>query len=171
MPSLRSLIDPAGRSLAFHIRRLQGKLEDLRERVRDAVSRLLGETVADAVQQVVYRLLTPSVCDPPPSSPFSPYYAWPAYRSDVPSWDREDGLGPDYDPNGLDDELREPPPSEPAPRAAPRSRWMRALSCGLRAAAWWLQRHSSPVSPIVAVGLGVVSAFPQRPGRVLARRG
>jgi hypothetical protein len=35
---------------------------------------------------------------------------------------------------------------------------MRALSCGLRAAAWWLQRHSSPVSPIVAVGLGVAAA-------------
>jgi hypothetical protein len=66
MPSLRSLIDPAARSLAYHVRRLKTALEDLRERIRETLSRP-GETAGDAVQRLVHALLATGPTTPPPN--------------------------------------------------------------------------------------------------------
>src|SRR5271166_6418379 len=94
MPSLRSLIDPGGGSLGFHVRRLQTKLEGLRQRLREATARLLGETVANVVEQVVHRMLDPAgVPDPdPPRRPRD-------YEPNSPLWHRPDVPDYDYDPD------------------------------------------------------------------------
>ena len=156
MRTLRSLIDPAGRSLAFQISRLQAKLDDLRERLREAASRLLGETVADVVQQVVHGLLTPTCPVLPPAYPPS------NYRPDSPLWGRRDSPEDLYDPDAVyrrdDPEDYTPEPeTEPEPETRCVSRWRKALAVGLRAASWWLQRRTGRSSLAVAIGLGATA--------------
>jgi hypothetical protein len=155
MPSLRALIDPAGRSLAYHVSRLQAKLDDLRQRLRETAARLLGETVADVVEQVVRGLLAAPV----PNSPLP--YRSRDYRPDRPRWADPDSPDHLYDPHAeyrrddLDEDMpeREPEP-EPEPETPRVSRWRQALAIGLRAAAWWLQRWTGRSSLGVALGLG-----------------
>jgi hypothetical protein len=154
MPSLRSLIDPAGRSLAYHVRRLKAKLEDLRERIRETLSRLLGETAGDVVQRVVNALLATGPTTPPPYLPHD-------YARDGPYWNHPDA--PDqhyaheeyYEPGGPDYDDDEPP--EPTPEPSRFSRWRQALTVGLRATTWWLQQHTGRSSLLVAIGLGVAT--------------
>src|ERR1700722_7001040 len=98
MPSLRSLIDPAGRSLAHHVSRLQAKLDDLRERLREAAARMLGETVANVVEQVVPNLLAPPG-DPDLAPAFRPRDYRDYRRSDPPSWADPDSPESMYDPH------------------------------------------------------------------------
>ncbi len=160
MPSLRSLIDPAGRSLTFHVNRLKARLDELRERLRETAARLLGETVAGVVEQTVRNLLTMPVTTAPP-----PVYRPRDYRA-PPGWadpDSADYLYDPHDPHGIyrreEFEEREPEP-EPAaePAESPRvSRWRQALAIGLRAAAWWLQRWTGGSSLGVALGLGITA--------------
>jgi hypothetical protein len=152
------MIDPEGRSLAYHVRRLKAKLEELRERLREATARLLSETVADVVQQVVRRLLA----TPLPALP--PAYRPAMYDPDTPPWARPDPDDDLYDPqaryerNYLDETEPEPDP-EPAsePETAQVSRWRQALAVGLRAAAWWLQRWTGRSAIGTAVGVGVTA--------------
>ncbi len=159
MPSLRSLIDPAGRSLAHHVSRLQAKLDDLRERLREAAARMLVETVATVVEQVVRELLAPG----PDLAPATRPRDYRDYRrSDLPSW-----VDPDspeyYDPHNphavyrrddSDDDVPEPESEPETPRL---SRWRQALAIGLRAAAWWLQRWTGRSSLGIALGLGATA--------------
>ena len=100
MPTLRSLIDPAGRSLALHVTRLQAKLDDMRERLREAAARMLGETVANVVEQVVRELLaTPGLNQAPEYRPHD-YRDYRNYRrSDVPSWADPESPEDMYDPH------------------------------------------------------------------------
>jgi serine/threonine protein kinase len=49
------------------------------------------------------------------------------------------------------------PPEDDAP-AEPQARpWRQALAAGCRAAAWWLELHPGPWSPVVAAGVGLVA--------------
>jgi hypothetical protein len=160
MPSLRSLIDPAGRSLDYHVSRLKARLDEMRERIRETAARLLGETVANVVEQTVRNLLTMPVTTERP-----PVYRSRDYRA-PPSWadpDSPDYLYDPHDPHGIyrRDELDEPEPEpepETEPEESPRvSRWRQALAIGLRAAAWWLQRWTGGSSLGVALGLGITA--------------
>jgi hypothetical protein len=154
MRSLRALIDPAGRSLACHVSRLKAKLDDLRERLREATARLLGETVADVVEQAVRGLLASPYPDLPPTLP--PH----SYPHDAPLWGHPEAPEDPYDPESL---YRHDDPGEPegvptpAPETPRLSRWRQALAVGLRAAAWWLQRWTGRSSLGVALGVGVTA--------------
>ncbi len=162
MPSLRSLIDPAGRSLAHHVSRLQAKLDDLRERLREAAARMLGETVANVVEQVVRELLAPG----PDLAPVNRPRDYRDYRrSDLPSWADPDSPESMYDPHNPhaayrrddpddDDDVPEPESEPETPRL---SRWRQALAIGLRTAAWWLQRWTGRSSLGMALGLGATA--------------
>jgi hypothetical protein len=151
MPSLRSLIDPAGRSLAYHVRRLKAKLEDLRVRIRETLSRLLGETAGDVVQRVVHALLATAPTTPPPYLPRE-------YARDGPFWDHPDApdqhlASEDYYEPGYPD-YDDGEPLEPTSERTRFSRWRQALTAGLRTTAWWLQQRTGRSSLLVAIGLG-----------------
>jgi hypothetical protein len=157
MPSLRSLIDRSGRSLAYHIDRLQARLDELRERLRDAASQMLSETVADVVRQVLRSLLSVPrlefLADSTPPEPIQ----------DVPYWHRPAAYESMYDPAAMyaDEDLEQftPPPPEPqtAPETPRVSRWRTALAVGLRAASWWLERQTGRSAVAVALGLGATA--------------
>ena len=164
MRSLRELIDPGGRSLAFHINRLQAKLDDLRQRLREAAARLLGDTVTQVVQEIIERLLEATHTSPPP------VYEQPDYRRDMPYWAERDPAEDDYGPQDVylheDPEEYRPQrePEESRPQREPEAasvpcvaRWRKALAFGLRAAAWWMQRRSGGSSLAVAVGFGATA--------------
>jgi hypothetical protein len=66
------------------------------------------------------------------------------------------------DPYAPEDRWDEGDPGAPLPGddtpAEPRLRpWRRAVAAGCRAAAWWLELHPGPWSPVVAVGVGLVA--------------
>jgi hypothetical protein len=185
MPSLSSFLSRPWRSLSGHLGRLGRSFEALAGQVREALARSIGRTVADAVAEAVHAALADSPADaallPAPSAyPGRPLPVWdesdgPAWR-DATDYPRDpdqprdpyavDGpRGPDrprdpYTPN--DDSWDEEHPDVPLPGddapSEPRARpWRRAVAAGCRAAAWWLELHPGPWSPVVAVGVGLVA--------------
>jgi hypothetical protein len=160
----------ARRSLGGHLGRLGRSFEGLAGQVREAIARGVGRTVAEAVAEAVHAALADSPADAglppaPPSYPGRPPPSWD--ESDGPAWrDAADYQGrPDRprDPYAPDDDRWNegdpdtPPPDDDAP-SGPRARpWRRAVAAGCRAAAWWLELHPGPWSPVVAVGVGLVA--------------
>jgi hypothetical protein len=177
MPSWSSLLARARRSLGGHLGRLGRSFEGLAGQVREAIARSLGRTVAEVVAEAVHAALAD-----PPADPDLP----PPYPVRPPLWDEADGpawhdaadypRSPDRprDPYAVDspgerdpyasddDRWNEGDPDAPLPGddapAEPRARpWRRAVAAGCRAAAWWLELHPGPWSPVVAVGVGLVA--------------
>jgi hypothetical protein len=160
MRSFRSLIDPGGRSLAYHLDRLCLTLDALTARLRAALAEAVSQSAAGVARDTVQGLLAD------PGGPDRPRYHddhGPRRRA----WD-------DYDDRYGDDadnrygESRYDTDADvydrPAPRRSPtapelrRARWPAALSAGLRAAAWWLQGRTGKGSCLVALGIGTGAA-------------
>jgi hypothetical protein len=170
MPSWPTLLTPLRHSLAGHLSRLGRSFDTLADQVREALARSVGRTVAEAAAEAVYAALADSPADaglpPAPSSyPGRPPPLWD--EADGPAWrDAADDPRPPHRPRDPcapdDDRWNEEDsdaglPESDAP-AAPRARpWRRAVSAGCRAAAWWLELHPRPWSPVVAVGVGLVA--------------
>ena len=167
MPSFSSLLARARRSLGGHLGRLGRSFEGLAGQVREAIARNIGRTVADAVAEAVRAALAVSPADSelPPSYPGRPPHSWD--ESDGPAWrdaaDYQGRPGRPRDPYAPDnDRWDEGDPDAPLPDddvpSEPRPRpWRRAVAAGCRAAAWWLELHPGPWSPVVAVGVGLVA--------------
>jgi hypothetical protein len=167
MPSLSSFLSRTCRSLSGHLGRLGHSFETLAGQVREAIARSIGRTVAEAVAEAVHAALavSPADSDLPPSYPGRP----PPLRdeADGPAW-RDAAhypYAPDRprDPYDSDDDswnegdTDAPLPDGDAP-SEPRARpWRRVVAAGCRAAAWWLELHPGPWSPVVAVGVGVLA--------------
>jgi hypothetical protein len=151
-------LNRAGRSLAGRLEHLGDTLDSLRDRLRESVAGVIGQTVAVAVRDVLRTLLrAPVDMAPPPTSsrstnpPFDPWYEPDdLYREDRTTTllDHSDG----YD--AYDDELPEHAAvsEEPASRSA---RWGLALAMGCEAVAWWLRRQAGRCSPLGAFGIGL----------------
>jgi hypothetical protein len=178
MPSLSSFLSRTCRSLSGHLGRLGLSFETLAGKVREAIARSIGRTVAEAVAEAVHAALAASPADPdlPPPYPGCPPPLWD--EADGPAWrdaadyprptdrprDPYAADGPrERDPYAPDDDRwNEEDPDVPLPGndapSEPRARpWRRAVAAGCRAAAWWLELHPGPWSPVVAVGIGVVA--------------
>jgi hypothetical protein len=130
----------AARALAGHVNRLRATLDPLAARLREAVARAVGQSVADAALDAVHALLAEAPAEPFPAAATS--YArpsphlWqdPEYRA-APSWrdDPDDMYRPPPDED--DEEVwREGAPA--APPAPAGRRWGLALAVGCQAAAW-----------------------------------
>jgi hypothetical protein len=163
MRSFRSLIDPAGRSLAFHLDGLSLTLDALTARLRTALAEAVSQSAAGVARDTVQGLLAD------PDLPARPRYH-DDYGPRRSSWD-------DYDHRYGDDaddrygESCYDADADVYDRAAPRrsptasesrpTRWPEALAAGLRAAAWWLQNRTGVRSCLVALGIGTgtVAAF------------
>jgi hypothetical protein len=167
MSSLTSVLARARRSLGGHLGRLGRSFEALAGQVREALARSIGRTVAEAVAEAVHAALAASTADPdlPPPYPGRPPSLWdeadgPAWR-DATDYPRDSDRPRDpYAPD--DDHWNEGDPDAPLPGddapSEPRARpWRRAVAAGCRAAAWWLELHPGPWSPVVAVGVGVLA--------------
>jgi hypothetical protein len=163
MPSLPSLLTTARRSLAGHLGRLSRSFEALAGQVREAMARNIGRTVAEAVHAAL--AVSPADSDVSPSYPGRPPPLWD--EGDGPAW-RDTGNHPresdrPRDPYAPDDDpWNEENPDAPLPGddtpAGPRARpWRRAVAAGCHAAAWWLELHHGPWSPVAAVGVGLVA--------------
>jgi hypothetical protein len=152
MPSFRSLIDPRGRTLGYHLDRLRRTLDGYRERLRQALAGALGEAVSDFVREAVTALLDEARSTRPPPS-YTPRhyhpYSSPGYRREDP----RDEYDRDYIP--LDDEDDYDSPTRHA-EARPLN-WPLALAVGMRTSAWWLERRTGRRSLLVSLGLGAVT--------------
>jgi hypothetical protein len=171
MPSLPALLATARRSLAGHLSRLGRSFDTLAGQVRAAIARSIGRTVAEAVAEAVHAALADSPAAPdlaprPPSYPGRPPPLWdeaggPPWR-DATDYPRDpdrprDPYAPDDGPWG-DEAPDVPPPEDDAPAEAGARPWRRVVAAGCRAAAWWLELHPGPWSPVVAVGVGLVAS-------------
>jgi hypothetical protein len=170
MPSLSCFLARARRSLGGHLGQLGRSFEAQASQVREAIARSIGRTVAEAVAEAVHVALTDSPADAglppaPPPCPGRPPPLWD--EGDGPAW--RDATDYPRDPDrprepyaADDDRWNEEDPDAPLPEddapAEPRPRpWRRAVAAGCRAAAWWLELHPGPWSPVVAVGVGLVA--------------
>jgi hypothetical protein len=154
MRSLRSLIDPGGRSLAYHVERLRRSLQSLGQRLRDGVAQAVGEAVAGAVADAVQALLDRLAGAPDlrgvPDRPAPPWG-----MPDEAGWaDEPDGLFP-----GPAEGLDGSPESGPQPAGTRPARWLPALAVSGQAVAWWLRRRPGRLALLAAVGVGLACAL------------
>jgi hypothetical protein len=150
MRSFRSLVDPAGRPLSFHLDRLRQTLGGFRERLREAVADAVARAVGGVVRDVIAGLLDEA------GSSSSPQQYPPRRQPHAALWDRpelKDEAGRDDAPYDDEDDFRPPPPATP-PRRLP---LCTALVAGLRMAAWSLRRRVARRPLLVAAGIGVVT--------------
>lgn len=162
--------------LQRHMARLRHSLDDLAERLRDGLSRSVGESVARAVQEVLRRLID---CPMPITSPVSPVrpQTWgrPRWEEEEeacsrpyrPPWDEErEEEYPDDRFEGEEEEDRQPSRTgsavDPGPTQADAvptpSRWPHAIAAGCQTAAWWLRRATGKFVVLTAGGIGLAVA-------------
>jgi hypothetical protein len=160
MRSFRALIDPGGRSLAFHLDRLCLTLDALAARLRTALAEAVSQSAAGVVRDTVQGLLAD------PDLPARPRNQGD-YGPRRGAWDDYDnGYGDDADDHYGEARYDEDADvyDRPAPRRSPTvpvsspARWPEALAAGLRAAAWWLQGRTGKRSCLVALGIGTGAA-------------
>jgi hypothetical protein len=158
--SLRSLIDPGGRSLAFHLDRLHRTLDELAGRLRSSLVAAVSQTAANVVRDAVEALLASA------AAPIRPPLRQ-RYDTQRGSWDDFDDSYdyeverylPDDDPYDPLPPRRSPTPTEP--QAPGHARWSQAAAAGLQTAAWWLQGRPGRLSCLIAlvIGGGAAVAF------------
>lgn len=141
-----------GRSLAAQLDRLHNTLTGLRQRLREAVVRSVGETVGATVREALRAVLAHTAPDEEPFVSDDP----PRYH-DPPRWhgQREPQWQDDWEWIDTTSDPNLPPVDPPAP--APETRHGTATSLLLlvcQAAAWWLRRHAGPFPALAALGVG-----------------
>jgi hypothetical protein len=138
--ALRDYLDPSGRMLARRLDELCSTLENLASRLHGTIANAIGETIGSIVRDTALRALNevmrlvPSNA-PMPSRPTVPHdYT----RDDRGYWGDEDDFEPDVDEQSTSEK----------PERLPT-----ALSAGLQAASWWLQRCPRRIVSTFAVAL------------------
>jgi hypothetical protein len=152
--------------LAHHLARLSDTLETFRDRLRDAVSAAVGETVSGIVRDTVRNLLTEGPTVPPTSSSFTRRPHDPR-----PMWTREPEDDPWYDdPDGYaaEDDYDDAPPSARAAQTPAPSRLPRAIAVGLHTTLDWLRRSVGCYPVLTAVTVGLLTAAATYAGGPLA---
>jgi len=145
----------ARRVLASRLQQLASTLEDLGERLRDAVGQAVGQTVGGSVRDALHELLA----DRPPLAP-APRHFSPSRDAQSPLWDQPDRC--ERDPwlnesqERIEDEDLDPYPTPEFKKPVPR-RWVPALAAGLQTAAWWLRRRVGGHPVLAAVGVGLLA--------------
>jgi hypothetical protein len=154
MRSLRSLIDPGGRSLIYHLDRLRATLDALIARLRSSIAEAISQSAAGVVRDTIQGLLAS------PASQTRPRYH-DDYDPRRSSWDDfDDGYGyrgPRYDDDDgdvYDRPYPRGPQASPGSRTPRMMRWSHAIAAGLRTAAWWLQDRTGAKACLVALGIG-----------------
>jgi hypothetical protein len=152
MPSVRAFLDPGGRMLARRLDELCSTLEGLAARLHGTIANAIGETIGGIVRDTALRVLSEvtrylpnPASDPHPltgdeRAPLSP----PEYAPDERGyWDDEAEFEPHV-------ENRSAPPKS--------ARLPTALSAGLQAASWWLQRCRCQCRIMTTFAIGLAAA-------------
>jgi len=165
MPSYSSFLAPARRSLAAHLARLCDALDSLGKQVREAITRVIGRTAAEAVTEAVEGLLAVAAVRSPPNR-YPRYYDHTSSLADRPpgtawSYDRDDWDDLDRVPERYADEEGDAYPSATAnqPTLPYEVRLRLAMLAGCQATGWWLQRHPQQLAVPAAVGLGLFTGL------------
>jgi hypothetical protein len=146
--------------LARHLTRLSETLETIGERLREAVSAAVGDTVSGIVRETVRALLadqpfvsTSSGTYSPSPGQRRPLCARPDYPDDEPWFDDPDGYR-------SDDYYEEAPPAPRADATPTPSRVPRAFAVGIHTTLCWLRCRIGrfPVLTVISVGLLAVAA-------------
>jgi hypothetical protein len=159
VPSLRSLVDPGGRSLAFHLDRLRLTVETLASRLRASLTEAISQAAAGVVRDTLQAWLAESSPSPRASydRPYEPRRSsWDDY--DGRYGDREDRYGHRQDPYEDDDVYDSPAPrrphTSPEPDLTEAVHWSLALAAGLRAVAWCIEGQTGKSAYLVALCVG-----------------
>jgi hypothetical protein len=154
--------------LARHLTRLSETLETIGERLREAVSAAVGETVAGIVRETIRSVLAgrPTVL-----TSSETYYSPPGQRRT--SWTRPDYTDDDSwfdDPDGYPpDDYNEAAP--PAPRtnttSAP-SRLPRSIAVGFHTTLCWLRCRIGRFPVLTAISVGLLTTLATYTGGPLA---
>jgi hypothetical protein len=156
----RSLINPGGRLLARHLRRLCQSLQELGARLKEGVASAAGQTVAEAVRETVLGVLDEhgTVREEPFRSP-----GRPTSRDYL--WDREEPLpqnnpwADELDAPSYNEELDCEPAVADADSSQKSSSWLYSLALGLQAASCWLRRRAGRHPLLTALGCGLGAAL------------
>jgi hypothetical protein len=153
MPSLRDYIDPGGKMLACRLDQFCSTLESLGTRLRGTIATAIGETLGGFVRDVAWRVLEEVTQGRPGSEPIRSPWSRP-----VPDTLARETFDPDERGYWADEEeaRSEPDPEEQPTRPAP-ERLPTALSAGLQAASWWLQRWSGQGRALTTVAVGLIA--------------
>ena len=137
--ALRDYLDPSGRMLARRLDELCSTLENLASRLHGTIANAIGETIGSIVRDTALRALNEVMRLVPSNAPMP---SRPTVPHDYTRDDR--GYWGDEDEFDRDEEVQATPESERLPTA---------LSAGLQAASWWLQRCPRRIPMTFAVGL------------------
>jgi hypothetical protein len=164
MRSLSQLARLTGRLLTDQARRLRANLEHLAQQVREAVARIVSQSIAEATHEALQLVL-----EGPPESTgtWSPRYeerrrSWDETSSSPRRWPSESSHtsygSSDAECDWSDEQDRSESAQANASAANPPARrWARAVTVGCQAAAWWLRRHPGRFSGVVAMGIGLAA--------------
>lgn len=141
-------------TLAERLEQLNDNLQEMGDRLKEAIAAAIGTTVADAVRDTVHNLLG------------GEDRGLPQHRD---SWEDDNYRGGRRAWDEPDDPWREPDPYDPqplrrsvSPRRVGSNRWGQALTAALQTSLWWLREQKSrrPVLATSAVALAAgVTAF------------
>jgi hypothetical protein len=152
MPSIRAFLDPGGRMLARRLDELCSTLEGLATRLHGTIANAIGETIGGLVRDTTLRVL----------SEVTRFLPNPALDPSPLIQDKRDPLGPqDYAPDerGYWGDEAEFEPHVEKRSAPPKSdRLPTALSAGLQAASWWLQRCRCQCRVMTTFAVGLAAA-------------
>ena len=135
---LRDYLDPSGRMLARRLDELCSTLENLAARLHGTIANAIGETIGGIVRDTALRALNEVMRLVPSNAPMPTRPTLDYVRDDRGYW----GDGDEFDRD--EDEQSSPQKSKRLPTA---------LSSGLQAASWWLQRCPHRIAMTFAVGL------------------
>jgi hypothetical protein len=158
MRGFRSWLDPAGPWLAGHLRRLRYTLDELIDRLREALARAIGDNVAGAVHEAVRALLSDAPTHPQVEyrSTYRPTRSPSAWNDPDESsiWEEEDAYRRREDDDTDEATMPAPTSADQAP-----TRWPEALTLGLHAAAWWLRHRVGRRPMLTALGVGLATGL------------
>jgi hypothetical protein len=133
-------------TIVERLRRLSETLNDLKERVRDAVAGELSRVVANTVQDVVHSFIR-SKPEPPPRE----------VPQERPSWQEDDPWAEEVEDYPV---RREFEPEEVIPPPLEQNdRWQRALALGTTVLRWWLAGRWKPFLGLGVAGLAGAAAW------------
>jgi hypothetical protein len=148
MRSVPSFLHDAGDSVGSHLDRLRDTLDELRQRLRDAVVHAVGQSLAGVVRDSLRAFFEGLAASRREAAP--PWHSerWrqpddPLYADELAADDRRYAAEDDgwYDNDTYEDEPRQPSEAAPPEEEPRQSRWRQALAIGCSAAAWHLRRQ------------------------------
>jgi len=135
-------------AVIHRLQRLSETLNDLKERVREAVAAELSRVVANTVQDVVHAFLRSRPEQPPREVP-----------PERPRWqDDDDPWAEDIEDEPLRREVEPEEEEVPAP-VEQNDRWQRAFELGTTVLRWWLAGRWKPFVGLGFAGLAGAAAW------------